>query len=149
MSAFCPPGTTAQVLPDFTELASRVKPAVVTILSDLNPGAAADDGSGSDQGDAQGDNGSGDGGPGDNGPQAQNGPQNGLPFALPFPFNMMPGAPGMMAPQRPQAIEAAGSGFIINSNGTIVTEQPRGAGCEDHYRDPVGRHAPAGEADRP
>lgn len=116
-----PPGTTAQVLPDFTELASRVKPAVVTILSDLNPGAAADDGSGGDQGDAQGDNGSGDNGPGDNGPQAQNGPQNGMPFALPFPFNMMPGAPGMMAPQRPQAIEAAGSGFIINGNGTIVT----------------------------
>jgi serine protease Do len=104
-----PPGATAKVLPDFTELASRVKPAVVTILSDLNPGAATDDNPGDDQGDQ--------GGQDDQGPQAQ----NGLPFPLPFPFNMMPGAPGMMGPQHPQAVEAAGSGFIINGNGTIVT----------------------------
>ncbi|MCB8875140.1 Do family serine endopeptidase [Acidisoma silvae] len=114
-----PPGASAQVLPDFTELASRVKPAVVTILSDLNPNAMADDSiggnqGGGDQGGDQGDNGSG----GDQGPQAQ----NGLPFPLPFPFNMMPGAPGMGGAQpHPQAVEAAGSGFIINGNGTIVT----------------------------
>jgi serine protease Do len=113
-----PAGVSSQVLPDFTELAARVKPAVVTILSDLAPGAAVDDGS--DQG-GQGDNGSGDQG-GDQGPQAQGGPQNGMPFPLPFPFNMMPGAPGMqMAPQHPEVVEAAGSGFIINANGTIVT----------------------------
>jgi serine protease Do len=45
-----------------------------------------------------------------------------MPFPLPFPFNMMPGAPGMQAaPQRPEMVEAAGSGFIVNGNGTIVT----------------------------
>jgi serine protease Do len=113
-----PAGVSPQILPDFTELAARVKPAVVTILSDLAPGAATDD-SGDNGGQQQGDNGPGDqGGGGDQGPQAQ----NGLPFPLPFPFNMMPGAPGLQAgPQRPQVIEAAGSGFIINGNGTIVT----------------------------
>ncbi|GAB0118561.1 serine peptidase [Acidisoma sp. 7E03] len=107
-----PPGVTAQVLPDFTELAARVKPAVVTILADLNPSQAASDSP--DQGD-QGDQGPGDQSQGGSGP-------NGMPFPLPFPFNMMPGAPGMqMAPMHPQMIEAAGSGFIINANGTIVT----------------------------
>jgi serine protease Do len=116
-----PAGVSPQVLPDFTELAARVKPAVVTILSDLAPGAATDDDS--DNGQQQGDNGpdapgGGDQGGGDQGPQAQ----NGMPFPLPFPFNMMPGAPGMqMGPQHPQVVEAAGSGFIINGNGTIVT----------------------------
>ena len=107
-----PPGVTAQVLPDFTQLAARVKPAVVTILADLNANQAAPESPGGDQGDQ--------GGPGDQG-QAQ----NGFPFPLPFPFNMMPGAPGLpgmeMGPQRPQMIEAAGSGFIIDGNGTIVT----------------------------
>ncbi len=105
-----PSGASAQILPDFTELAARVKPAVVTILSDLAPGANPESGPG-DQG--------GNGGPGgDQGPQAQ----NGMPFPLPFPFNMMPGAPGMqMQPQHPEVVEAAGSGFIINANGTIVT----------------------------
>ena len=109
-----PAGVSSQVLPDFTELAARVKPAVVTILSDLAPGAATDDSIG------QGDNGPGDqgGDQGDQGPQSQ----NGMPFPLPFPFNMMPGAPGMqMAPQRPQVVEAAGSGYLINPNGTLVT----------------------------
>jgi serine protease Do len=113
-----PTGVSPQILPDFTELAARVKPAVVTILSDLAPGAAVDDGS-DNGGQQQGDNGPGDqGGGGAQGPQAQ----NGMPFPLPFPFNMMPGAPGMqMAPQHPEQVEAAGSGFIINGNGTIVT----------------------------
>ncbi|HTI03509.1 MAG TPA: Do family serine endopeptidase [Acidisoma sp.] len=102
-----PSGMTAQVLPDFTELAARVKPAVVTILADLNANQAAADGPDQGQGDQGGDQG-----------QAQ----NGMPFPLPFPFNMMPGAPGMqMGPQHPQMIEAAGSGFILNANGTIVT----------------------------
>lgn len=99
-----PPGVTAQVLPDFTELAARVKPAVVTILADLNAAQAAPESPDQNQG-GQG-----------------NQSQNGMPFPLPFPFNMMPGAPGMqMAPMHPQMIEAAGSGFIINANGTIVT----------------------------
>ncbi|GAB0113662.1 Do family serine endopeptidase [Acidisoma sp. C75] len=103
-----PVGTTPQVLPDFTELAARVKPAVVTILADLNAAQAAPESvGGGDQG--------GQGGPGGQGP-------GGMPFPLPFPFNMMPGAPGMgMQPVQPRMIEAAGSGFIINSNGTIVT----------------------------
>ena len=39
-----PAGVSSQILPDFTELAARVKPAVVTILSDLAPGAAVSDG---------------------------------------------------------------------------------------------------------
>jgi serine protease Do len=104
-----PPVGAGQVLPDFTELASRVKPAVVTVLSDLAPGAATDD---SDNGGDQG------GGPdqGGGGPQASP-----FPFPLPFPFNMMPQGPGGMQGQRPQMVEAAGSGFIIDENGTVVT----------------------------
>jgi serine protease Do len=105
-----PPGVSAVVLPDFTELAARVKPAVVTIISDLSPDAATSDdgsdGSGGDQ--QQGDNGQGDQGPG-----------GGMP--LPFPFNMMPGGPGQAAPQHPQMMEAAGSGFIVDESGIVVT----------------------------
>ena len=102
-----PAGVAPHVLPDFTELAARVKPAVVTIIADLNASQAAPDNVGGNQG---GDQGNGPGGPG------------GMPFPLPFPFNMMPGAPGMgMQQSPPRMIEAAGSGFIINSNGTIVT----------------------------
>jgi len=41
----------------------------------------------------------------------------GTPF--PFPFGMM--GPNGMPMQRPQAIEARGSGFIIKADGTIVT----------------------------
>jgi serine protease Do len=107
-----PPVGAGQVLPDFTELASRVKPAVVTVLSDLAPGAATDDSdsSGGDQG-AGPDQGGG-------GPQASP-----FPFPLPFPFNMMPQGPGGggMQGQRPQMVEAAGSGFIIDEDGTVVT----------------------------
>src|ERR1700709_1739951 len=107
-----PPVGAGQVLPDFTELASRVKPAVVTVLSDLAPGAATDDSdsSGGDQG-AGPDQGGG-------GPQASP-----FPFPLPFPFNMMPQGPGGggMQGQRPQMVEAAGSGFIIDEDGTAVT----------------------------
>ena len=64
-----PAGVSPQVLPDFTELAARVKPAVVTILSDLAPGAATDDGG--DNGQQQGDNGPGDQGGGDQGVAAR------------------------------------------------------------------------------
>ncbi|WP_284945326.1 Do family serine endopeptidase [Acidisoma cladoniae] len=101
-----PAGVSTQILPDFTELAARVKPAVVTIISDLAPGAASDDDS--DGGDQQ---------QGNNDPGQ--GPQ-GMP-PLPFPFNMMPGAPGQGAPAHPQMMEAAGSGFIVNEDGTVVT----------------------------
>ncbi|MBV9784722.1 MAG: trypsin-like peptidase domain-containing protein [Acidisphaera sp.] len=38
---------------------------------------------------------------------------------LPFPFGMM--GPNGMQMQRPRAIEARGSGFIINADGTVVT----------------------------
>lgn len=80
-----PPGTTVEphVLPDFTALVARVKPAVVSITTMLKSNAAA---------------------------EMQGGPQ------LPFPFNQM-------IPQQPQAraVEARGSGFIIDANGTIVT----------------------------
>lgn len=48
----------------------------------------------------------------DEGEQQQEMPQ------LPFPFNQM--IPNMPQ-QHPQAVEARGSGFIINANGTIVT----------------------------
>jgi len=44
------------------------------------------------------------------GPQAMNDEEGGMPF----PFNQMPGA-------RPRAVEARGSGFIVDPNGTIVT----------------------------
>ena len=88
-----PPGSvpTPQTLPDFTNLVTQVKPAVVSITTRLSPQAAR-----SEEGDlAQG--------------QQQ----------LPFPFNQMPF--GGMGPQRPHAVEARGSGFIIDANGTIVT----------------------------
>jgi serine protease Do len=46
--------------------------------------------------------------------------QEGPVQMMPFPFGgMMPG--GGMQQQQPQAVEARGSGFIINANGTIVT----------------------------
>ncbi len=83
-----PPGAavTPHNLPDFTQLVSQVKPAVVSITTKLRDNASDDQ------------------------EQMQGGPQ------LPFPFNQM-------IPQQPQmrAVEARGSGFIINANGTIVT----------------------------
>ncbi|HEX2941695.1 MAG TPA: DegQ family serine endoprotease [Rhodopila sp.] len=48
----------------------------------------------------------------------EEGEQQGEMPQLPFPFSqMMPNGPQ----QRPHAVEARGSGFIINANGTIVT----------------------------
>jgi serine protease Do len=88
-----PPGAQLQpqTLPDFTALVSKVKPAVVSITTKLRPQEAAEE-DGEDQ-------------------------QQGMP-QLPFPFNqMIPNGPQ----QRPRAVEARGSGFIINANGTIVT----------------------------
>jgi serine protease Do len=81
-----PPGVAAMHnVPDFADLVSKVKPAVVSITSKLRPEVA----------DAE---------------EAS---------PLPFPFNQMPGAGIPSA--RPRAVEARGSGFIIDQNGTIVT----------------------------
>jgi serine protease Do len=88
-----PPGTQLQphLLPDFSNLVTQVKPAVVSITNKMQatPAALEDE----DQ----------------PGSQMQQ---------LPFPFNqMIPNG----RQQRPHAVEARGSGFIIDANGTIVT----------------------------
>ena len=85
------PGAISHPLPDFVGLVKRVKPAVVSITSKI----VEDEGGESFQG------------------QGQNPFGNGMPFALPFPF-------GQMQPQH-RAIEARGSGFIIDPDGIIVT----------------------------
>ncbi len=73
------PAAPAHALPDFVDLVSRVKPAVVSITTEMAVMPASDE----DQ------------------------------AASPF---------GMMAPRRPQGpVEARGSGFLINADGTIVT----------------------------
>jgi len=85
-----PPGSTmtGQALPDFTNLVTQVKPAVVSITTRLEASPATDE----DQ------------------------PQNPFPFRS-FPFG---GMGPQMGPQM-HAVEARGSGFIIDANGTIVT----------------------------
>ena len=92
-----PPGAQLQphTLPDFSNLVTQVKPAVVSITNKLSPRQAAmeDDGQGDEQ-------------------------QGAGPQQLPFPFNQM--IPNMPQ-QHPHAVEARGSGFIINADGTIVT----------------------------
>ena len=65
------PAQPAQMLPNFTDLVTRVRPAVVSVTTDLKP-----------QTPTQGE-------------------------GIPTPF-------GMMMPQHPQAVEARGSGFIID-----------------------------------
>ena len=88
-----PPGAAAmpQTLPDFSGLVTQVKPAVVSITNKLKTEA-----NGSDQ-------------------------MQGHGQQLPPPFNQFPFS--QMVPQQPQAqaVEARGSGFIINANGTIIT----------------------------
>ena len=81
------PQSPAAHLPDFSDLVTQVKPAVVSITTKLRPGA--EEGSGPSSG---------------HGPGMQ----------LPPPFNQM-------VPQHRQVIEARGSGFIVDANGTIVT----------------------------
>jgi serine protease Do len=85
-----PPGSgmTGQRLPDFTDLVTQVKPAVVSITTKLQADASGDD------------------------DQAQ----------MPSPFRQFPfgGMGPQTGPQR-HAMEARGSGFIIDANGTIVT----------------------------
>lgn len=85
-------------VPDFSALVAKVSPAVVSVTVKLKQDQTSDNsGNGGDQG--QGD--------------ASPFPQ--IPgFPPGFPFNFGP-------PQQPQAVEAKGAGFIINANGTIVT----------------------------
>ena len=93
------PAAPSQPLSDFTKLVTQVKPAVVSITTKLQatPAALEDDGD-DDQGPAQ---------------------HNGQTPDLPFPFNQM--VPhGGNAPQR-HAVEARGSGFIIDAGGIVVT----------------------------
>jgi serine protease Do len=91
-----PPGAnpTGQALPDFSNLVTQVKPAVVSITTKLK----------SDAGDEE------------------SGGQEGGGQQMPFPFGQFPFG-GMGHGMHPQAhaIEARGSGFIVDSNGTIVT----------------------------
>jgi serine protease Do len=85
-----PPGsnpTNGQVLPDFTNLVTQVKPAVVSITTHLQANAE----------------------------QEEEGGQ-GMQSPFGFPFGAMPG----MHPHA-HAVEARGSGFIVDANGTIVT----------------------------
>jgi serine protease Do len=81
-----PPGAgmTDHTLPDFTNLVTQVKPAVVSITSRLQAGGSGDE------------------------EQAQ----------IPLPFRQFPF--GGMGPQM-RPVEARGSGFIVDANGTIVT----------------------------
>ena len=80
------PAAPAQMLPDFSSLVTRVKPAVVSITTTLTAQTAADE------------------------------------EGAPNPFGqMMPQGPQQPQQQQPQMIEARGSGFIIDPNGTVVT----------------------------
>ena len=87
-----PPGTTVapRTIPDFTQLVSQVKPAVVSITTKLK--TDADD---------------------------EEGPTQGMPQFRPRSTICSRRCPGCR--HGTHAIEARGSGFIINANGTIVT----------------------------
>jgi serine protease Do len=74
------PAVTSPMLPDFSALVARVRPAVVSITVELKQQPASDDGS-----------------------------------DMPMPFGMQ------MPHQHPQAVQARGSGFIIDADGTVVT----------------------------
>ncbi len=82
-------------VPDFSALVKQIMPAVVSVDVKLKVDNASDDGDDS---------------------QAQNGLPPGFPQIPGFPFGF-----GFGQPQQPQAVEAKGSGFIINSDGIIVT----------------------------
>jgi serine protease Do len=95
-------------IPDFTNLVTKVSPAVVSIDVHLTVDQTSDDVD--PNGDGNGD---------DSGGDAQNGPP-GMPnipgFPPGFPFGMQGGPM-----QQPQPVEAKGSGFIIDSSGIVVT----------------------------
>ena len=82
-------------LPDFVDLVKQVKPAVVSITVKMT-----DDG---DEGEG--------GIPGHGGQGAS--PFGNMPFPMPFPFGQQQA--------HPRTIEARGSGFLIDADGTIVT----------------------------
>lgn len=88
-----PSGTVAvpAQLPDFTGLVEQVRPAVVSITTKMKSGGDDSDG-----------------------PM-----QEGPPMQLPPPFNHM--FPQFGPPGAEHVVEARGSGFIIKSDGTIVT----------------------------
>ncbi len=85
------PGQISHPLPDFVGLVRQVKPAVVSITSKMRPDED-EEGQGGMPGFGHG---------------------QGFPFGFPF---AMP-----MPQQRQHLVEARGSGFLIDSNGTIVT----------------------------
>lgn len=88
------PDTKLQTLPNFVGLVKQVKPAVVSITSHIRADVAARE----------------EGGP----QQMPQGMPQGMPFPFPFPFQMMP-------QQQKRTVEARGSGFIISSDGYVVT----------------------------
>jgi serine protease Do len=86
-------GIAPNVLPDFTGLVTQVKPAVVSITTRLQAAPASDE-------------------------EDQQSQQQQLPFMFrQFPFGGM----GPQSGQEMHAVEARGSGFIIDADGTIVT----------------------------
>lgn len=89
------PTAPAQVVPDFANLVSRVSPAVVSVTTELAATPASDDGQ-----DGQG---------------AQGMPQAPFPFMFRAPNGGMGGHRGV------QHEEARGSGFLVDADGTIVT----------------------------
>ncbi len=89
------PQALSQRLPDFTGLVKEVKPAVVSITSQLKADAVDDEG-------------------GDQGGQDQGGGGQQMPFPFPFPFQMQ-------HPNVHRTVEARGSGFIISPDGFVVT----------------------------
>ncbi|MCX2560476.1 Do family serine endopeptidase [Acetobacter farinalis] len=89
------PSSPVQTLPNFVNLVKQVKPAVVSITSMIKADAVEGEGGGN----------MGGGGMGGMG---------GMPFPFPFPFQMAP-------QQSRQLIEARGSGFLISSDGYVVT----------------------------
>lgn len=93
------PGQISHPLPDFVGLVKQVKPAVVSITSKIRP---------DEEEDAQGGQGGQGGMPGFGG-HGQ--------FPFPFPFAM----PQQQQQQRPRMVEARGSGFLVDADGTIVT----------------------------
>jgi serine protease Do len=87
------PSQLSHPLPDFVNLVKQVKPAVVSITVKMSE---------------EGEEGGGFPGRGEGAS-----PFGQMPFPMPFPFGMQQA--------RPRVVEARGSGFIIDPDGTIVT----------------------------
>ena len=88
-----------QLLPDFTRLVAQVQPAVVSITTELSPQAASD--------------------------EEPDGDQQQMPQIPGMPFGFQFGTPGHggqgQGGHHQGHAEARGSGFIVNADGTIVT----------------------------